>query len=163
FDETHASVPPPARAPAVAPEPEATRVDTDVPHEQLDRVLTALTTFPPDFEPNPKLARILGNRRKEFDGDAIDWALAEHLPVGTLVLEGPPVRIAGQDPGRGTFYKRHAVVVDHRTEQEYTPLSHLGDDAAPFMIYDSVLSEFAALGFEYGYSIADHDALVCWE
>jgi 2-oxoglutarate dehydrogenase E1 component len=162
FDETHASAPPPPST-HVAPEPEATRVDTGVPRDQLDRIVTALTTFPPDFEANSKLARILGNRRKEFDGDAIDWALAEELAFGTLLLEGTPVRIAGQDTRRGTFSQRHAVVVDHRTEAEYTPLSHLGDDAAPFMIYDSVLSEFAALGFEYGYSIADQDALVCWE
>ena len=73
------------------------------------------------------------------------------------------MRVAGQDTRRGTFSQRHATIVDHRTEQEYTPLEHLGDDAAPFMIYDSVLSEFAALGFEYGYSVSDHDALVCWE
>ena len=73
------------------------------------------------------------------------------------------MRVAGQDTRRGTFSQRHATIVDHRTEEEYTPLEHLGADAAPFMIYDSVLSEFAALGFEYGYSVSDHDALVCWE
>jgi 2-oxoglutarate dehydrogenase E1 component len=160
--ETHTTEPVPRPQP-VTPEPTATRVDTGVPRENLDRIVTALTTFPEGFEVHPKLARILAARRTEFDGDKIDWALAESLAFGSLLLEGSPIRVAGQDTRRGTFSQRHAVVVDHETEAEYTPLSHLGDDAAPFMIYDSVLSEFAALGFEYGYSIADHDALVCWE
>ncbi|HET9728235.1 MAG TPA: multifunctional oxoglutarate decarboxylase/oxoglutarate dehydrogenase thiamine pyrophosphate-binding subunit/dihydrolipoyllysine-residue succinyltransferase subunit, partial [Acidimicrobiia bacterium] len=160
--ETHTSEPR-AGIPPVVAEPVATRRDTGVPREQLDRIVTSLTTFPGSFEPHPKLARILQNRRTEFDRDQIDWALAESLAFGSLLLEGTPVRVAGQDTRRGTFSQRHATVVDHNTEQEYTPLEHLGADAAPFMIYDSVLSEFAALGFEYGYSIADHDALVCWE
>jgi 2-oxoglutarate dehydrogenase complex dehydrogenase (E1) component-like enzyme len=85
------------------------------------------------------------------------------LAFGSLLLEGTPVRLAGQDTRRGTFSQRHSVLVDHVTEAEYTPLAHLGDSAAPFMVYDSVLSEFAALGFEYGYSVADSDTLVCWE
>ncbi len=145
------------------PEPVATFVETGVPRENLERVVRALTEFPEGFEPHPKLARILASRRTQFEKDQVDWALAEQLAFGSLLLEGSPVRIAGQDTRRGTFSQRHAVVVDHRTEQEYTALTHLGDEAAPFMIYDSVLSEFAALGFEYGYSIADLDALVCWE
>jgi 2-oxoglutarate decarboxylase len=120
-------------------------------------------TFPPGFEVHPKLLRIIGNRRKELDEDRIDWSLAEALAFGSLLIERTPVRLAGQDTRRGTFSQRHAVLVDHVTEAEYTPLAHLGDSAAPFMIYDSVLSEFAALGFEYGYSVADQDALVCWE
>ena len=127
------------------------------------RSWTRSTTFPPGFEPHPKLARILAARRTQFDGDQVDWALAEALAFGSLLLEGTPVRVAGQDTRRGTFSQRHAVVVDHRTEEEYTPLANLGADAAPFMIYDSVLSEFAAVGFEYGYSVSDHDTLVCWE
>src|SRR4029078_338518 len=118
---------------------------------------------PPAFQPHPKLLRIIGNRRKELDEDRVDWSLAEALAFGSLLLEGTPVRLAGQDTRRGTFSQRHAVLVDHVTEAEYAPLSHLGDSAAPFMIYDSVLSEVAALGFEYGYSVADRDALVCWE
>jgi 2-oxoglutarate dehydrogenase E1 component len=162
LDETHATEPI-ARPAPVAPEPVATRVETGAPREELDRIVTALTTFPAGFEPHPKLARLLAARRTAFDGDKVDWALAESLAFGTLLLEGTPVRVAGQDTRRGTFSQRHAVIVDHRTEAEYTPLDHLGDDAAPFMIYDSVLSEFAALGFEYGYSVADRDALVCWE
>ena len=140
-----------------------TPVDTGVSREQLDRIVTALTTFPAGFTAHPKLARILEQRRTGFDHDQIDWATAEALAFGSLLLEGTPVRVAGQDTRRGTFSQRHAVVVDYETEAEYTPLAHLADDQAPFMIYDSVLSEYAALGFEYGYSVSDHDALVCWE
>ncbi len=160
FDETKASERPPADG---APRGRAGRNRTSKPAcraRRLDRIVTALTTFPEGFEPHPKLARILANRRTEFDTDKIDWALAEALAFGSLLLEGTPVRVAGQDTRRGTFSQRHAVVVDHNTEQEYTPLDHLGPDAAAFMIYDSVLSEFAALGFEYGYSVADTDAFV---
>ncbi len=163
FDETKASGRPPATVGTDRPEPTPTRLDTGVRRERLDQIVDALTTFPDGFEPHPKLARILANRRTEFDTDQVDWALAEALAFGSLMLEGTPVRIAGQDTRRGTFSQRHAVVVDHRTEQEYTPLAHLEGDAAPFMIYDTVLSEFAALGFEYGYSVSDRDALVCWE
>jgi 2-oxoglutarate dehydrogenase E1 component len=162
FDETKASEhPSPAAHPAA--EPVATHIDTGVPRATLDRIVTTLTTFPEGFQPHPKLARLLAGRRTEFDTDKIDWALAESLAFGSLLLEGTPVRVAGQDTRRGTFSQRHAVVVDHDTEQEYTPLAHLGADAAPFMIYDSVLSEFAALGFEYGYSVADTDSFVAWE
>ena len=163
FDETKTSVRPPAEVGTEVPEPAPSHIDTGVPREQLERIVDALTTFPPGFEPHPKLARILASRRDEFENDQIDWALAEAFAFGSLLLEGTPVRVAGQDTRRGTFSQRHATIVDHRTEQEYTPLEHLGPDAAPFMIYDTVLSEFAAVGFEYGYSVSDHDALVCWE
>jgi len=159
----HLATVPGVAAVAPLPEPAPAHVDTGVARDRLERIVDALTTFPPGFEPHPKLARILAHRRTEFDDDHVDWALGEALAFGSLLLEGIPVRVAGQDTRRGTFSQRHSVVVDHRTEQEYTPLEHLGDDAAPFMIYDSVLSEFAAVGFEYGYSVADHDALVCWE
>jgi 2-oxoglutarate dehydrogenase E1 component len=162
FTETQSSERPAAVTTTVA-EPAPTRVETGVPRETLERIVTTLTTFPEGIEPHPKLARIIGNRRTEFENDHIDWALAEELAFGSLLLEGTPVRVAGQDTRRGTFSQRHAVVIDHHTEKEYLPLANLGEDAAPFMIYDSVLSEFAALGFEYGYSVADRDALVCWE
>jgi 2-oxoglutarate dehydrogenase E1 component len=163
FDATKASARPRATVAVKPPEPLPSHIDTGVPREELDHIVTVLTEFPPGFEPHPKLARIIGARRTAFDNDQVDWALAESLAFGSLLMEGTPVRVAGQDTRRGTFSQRHSTIVDHRTEQEYTPLEHLGDDAAPFMIYDSVLSEFAALGFEYGYSVADHDALVCWE
>ncbi|MDQ1478531.1 MAG: multifunctional 2-oxoglutarate metabolism enzyme, partial [Actinomycetota bacterium] len=163
FDETKSSERPPARLAPQAPEPTPSHIDTGVSRETLDLIVDALTTFPSGFEPHPKLARILAARRTAFDNDQVDWALAEALAFGSLLLEGSPVRVAGQDTRRGTFSQRHATIVDHRTEAEYTPLEHLGPKAAPFMIYDTVLSEFAALGFEYGYSVSDQDALVCWE
>jgi 2-oxoglutarate dehydrogenase E1 component len=138
-------------------------VDTGVPRETLDRIITAISTFPEGFTVHPKLRRILEQRRKDFDADHVDWATGEALAFGSLVLEGTPVRVAGQDTRRGTFSQRHAVLVDYENEQEYTPLAHLADEQAPFMIHDSVLSEYAALGFEYGYSVSDQDSLVCWE
>ena len=149
----------------VAPEPE--RDDASTPACRANSSIASSprsTTFPDGFEPHPKLARILGNRRTEFDGDA-DRLGARPRSSRSARCCSKARRCASpaRTRRRGTFSQRHAVVVDHRTEQEYTPLAHLGDDAAPFMIYDSVLSEFAALGFEYGYSVADHDALVCWE
>jgi 2-oxoglutarate dehydrogenase E1 component/2-oxoglutarate decarboxylase len=130
--------------------------------EVLDRVVDGLTRWPADFAVNPKLERQLAARRTMFDQDQIDWAMAEALAFGSLVLDGTPVRLAGQDTRRGTFSQRHGVLVDQNTEAEYVPLAHLADDQAPFMLYDTVLSEYAALGFDYGYSIAS-DALVCWE
>ncbi len=163
FDETKASTRPRPTVGAAGPEPKPSHVETGVTRDRLEHIVEALTNFPTGFEPHPKLARILAGRRTAFDRDQVDWALAEALAFGSLLLEGTPVRVAGQDTRRGTFSQRHATIVDHRTEQEYTPLAHLGAEAAPFMIYDTVLSEFAALGFEYGYSVSDHDALVCWE
>jgi 2-oxoglutarate dehydrogenase E1 component len=98
-----------------------------------------------------------------LERDAIDWPAGETLAFGSLLLEGFTVRLAGQDSRRGTFSQRHAVLIDHETGDEYLPLSNLGEGQAPFRIFDSLLSEFAAMGFEYGYSVANGDALVCWE
>ena len=93
----------------------------------------------------------------------MDWGTAELLAFGSLLLEGIPVRLSGQDSRRGTFSQRHAVLVDQDTGAEYTPLQHLAPEQAPFLVYDSLLSEYAVLGFEYGYSVARADALVLWE
>jgi 2-oxoglutarate dehydrogenase E1 component len=173
FAETHPSAPPdPDLAPApVAPShasAEATvaaspSVTTSVNATVLGRIVDRLTTHPDDFSVHPKLERILQAYRVAFDSDQVDWSLAEAFAFGSLVLEGTPVRLAGQDSRRGTFSQRHGVLVDTRTEAEWVPLAHLSDDQAPYMLYDSVLSEFAALGFEYGYSVANQDALVVWE
>ena len=166
FEETrvsHAPQPRPSDLTEARPATATTSAETGVPREVLTRIAEALVTFPDGFEVHPKLLRIIGKRREELDDDRVDWSLAEALAFGSLLLEGTPVRLAGQDTRRGTFSQRHAVLVDHVTEAEYTPLAHLGESAAPFMVYDSVLSEFAAVGFEYGYSVADRDALVCWE
>jgi 2-oxoglutarate dehydrogenase E1 component len=119
--------------------------------------------MPPDFAPHPKLAASLTRREQRFEQGRIDWALAEALAFGSLVLEGTPVRLSGEDSGRGTFSQRHAVLYDHRTGAPYTPLAHLDPAQAPFQVFDSLLSEFAVLGFEYGYSVGDPRALVLWE
>ncbi|HEX5585980.1 MAG TPA: multifunctional oxoglutarate decarboxylase/oxoglutarate dehydrogenase thiamine pyrophosphate-binding subunit/dihydrolipoyllysine-residue succinyltransferase subunit [Acidimicrobiia bacterium] len=138
------------------------QVHTAVEEADLLQVVDGLSRVPDGFGVNPKLHRQLLARRTSFDRDEIDWALAESLAFGSIVLEGTPVRVAGQDTRRGTFSQRHGVLVDQVSESEFVPLAHLTHDQAPFMLYDTVLSEYAALGFEYGYSVMS-DALVCWE
>jgi 2-oxoglutarate decarboxylase len=164
FAETQdRSTPPPAWA---EPE-ERTRIErtasTGVDRARLEHIVECITTWPDGFHVHPKLEKLLLGQREQLASDRVEWALAEALAFGSLVLEGVPVRVAGQDTRRGTFSQRHAALVDHVTEREHYPLKHLAPDQAPFMIYDSVLSEYAALGFEYGYSVVDKDALVCWE
>jgi 2-oxoglutarate dehydrogenase E1 component len=163
FQETHESAPPAPTEQRVIEETVEATCTTAAPRPALEAVVDALTTWPDDFAVNPKLEKILRARRAEFDADRIDWALAESLAFGTMVGEGVPVRLAGQDSRRGTFSQRHGVLVDAATEAEYFPLQHVADQQAPFMLYDSVLSEYAALGFEYGYSVADPHAWVGWE
>ena len=138
-------------------------VTTAVDREVLDRVVAALTTWPDSFHVHPKLARILLAARSSVDAGYVDWPLAEAIAFGSLLLEAIPVRVAGQDTRRGTFSQRHGVLVDSVTEAEYVPLNHLAADQAPFRLYDSVLSEYAALGFEYGYSVAAADWFTAWE
>ncbi len=163
FEETHASAAPEPRVNPELPEAVETSPPTGVDREVLEGVVDALVTWPADFNINPKLERILHARRTEFDADHVDWALGEALAFGSLTLEGTPVRLAGQDTRRGTFSQRHGVLVDTDTEKEYFQLAHIAPEQAPFMLYDSVLSEYAALGFEYGYSVADPQAWVGWE
>ncbi len=166
FAETHASAPPTSEpAPeSPAPEPEGgPEPGTGVEWERLAEVVSALVDLPERFTPHPKLVKMIEGRRTSFEAGTVDWALAESLAFGTLVLDGTPVRLAGQDSRRGTFSQRHAVLVDHVTEEEHVPLSVLGRGRASFRIYDSLLSEFAAVGFDYGYSVAHPDALVLWE
>lgn len=130
----------------------------------LDRAGTALTAFPADFHLHPKLRPFIERRRQALEsGGPIDWALAEALAFGSLALQGVPVRLSGQDSGRGTFSQRHAVFYDHEDGHEYCPLKHLAADQARFDVYDSSLSENAVLGFEFGYSIGDPLTLVLWE
>lgn len=138
-------------------------VETGVDRERLDHILGVLTTFPSDFQVHPKLKKQISKRADMLKEDRVDWAGGEALAFGSLLLEGFKVRLAGQDSRRGTFSQRHSVLVDHRTEEEYVPLNHLGEGQAPFRSLDTILSEFAVLGFEYGYSIADGDSLVLWE
>ena len=136
---------------------------TAVPLDRLSTVLDGLDRVPEGFEVHPRLAKQLARRREQLSGDAIDWSLAEALAFGTIVLEGVPVRLSGEDSGRGTFSQRHAILYDHRTEARHIPLAHLADGQARFQVFDSHLSEFAVLGFECGYSVADPSALVLWE
>ena len=135
--------------------------------ELMRAVAVAQTTVPPGFTVHPRLLPQLGKRVTMLDEDTVDWALAEAVAFGSLLQQGVPVRLAGQDSRRGTFGHRHSVIVDRVTGNEHTPLAHLGPNGTPtvtpFYVYDSLLSEFAAMGFEYGYSVARPDALVIWE
>ena len=137
-----------------------TGVDLDV----LKEVGRKLTSFPKSFTPHKTIARIMAARRKMIDdGQGIDWATAESLAYGTLLVEGYRVRLSGQDSERGTFSQRHAVLMDQENEKKYTPLKHIAKGQAPFEVINSMLSEEAVLGFEYGYSLAEPNALVLWE
>ncbi len=138
-------------------------VPTGVERAVLDHLYERLSARPDGFEVHPKLARQLEQRDGLYAGGEVDWALAEVLAFGSLLLEGTPVRLSGQDSRRGTFSHRHSVLVDYRTDEEYVPLLHLAPDQARAWIYDSLLSEYAALGFEYGYAVRNPSALVMWE
>jgi 2-oxoglutarate decarboxylase len=139
-------------------------VETGVPKERLDEVFTKLeASVPEGFAVHPKLARQFEARHRMYIDGEVDWALGEAFALATLLDEGTSVRVAGEDSRRGTFSHRHAVLVDYETGGEYTPLRACARDGAQFWIYDSLLSEFAALGFEYGYSVENKDALVVWE
>jgi len=137
---------------------------TGVPMEELTRLAERIGSVPSDFEVHKKLASLLEKRRKVVSEDGpIDWGIAEALAFGSLLLEGYGVRMSGQDSTRGTFSHRHAGVVDQRTGEEYLPLAHLSPSQGRFEVYDSLLSEAAVLGFEYGYSLAEPQTLTLWE
>jgi 2-oxoglutarate dehydrogenase E1 component len=137
-----------------------TGVDVDL----IKEVGRKITSMPKGFTPHKTIARIMANRRKMIeDGHGIDWATAETLAYGTLLVEGYRVRLSGQDSERGTFSQRHAVLMDQENEKKYTPLKHISKEQGPFEVINSMLSEEAVLGFEYGYSLAEPNALVLWE
>ncbi len=143
---------------------DARRGETGVPMDVLEQVGTALTRVPDGFHLNRKIARQLEAKRKAIEaGKGIDWATAEALAFGTLLVEGTPVRLSGQDSNRGTFSQRHACLIDQEDEERYTPLNYIDAEQAKIEIIDSPLSELAVLGFEYGYSLAEPQALVLWE
>ncbi|MCB9879558.1 MAG: multifunctional oxoglutarate decarboxylase/oxoglutarate dehydrogenase thiamine pyrophosphate-binding subunit/dihydrolipoyllysine-residue succinyltransferase subunit [Planctomycetes bacterium] len=132
--------------------------------EDLRRWNARLLDWPADFTPHPKIRSVLGRRAEMVaDEQPIDFATAETLAFASLVANGVPVRLAGQDSGRGTFSQRHAALHDAENGDRYVPLNHLADGQAPFFVVDSLLSEEAALGFEYGYSVATPHGLVLWE
>jgi 2-oxoglutarate dehydrogenase E1 component len=136
---------------------------TAVPLEVVKQIADAFVALPEGFTVHPKLMPLLQRRAAMASEGGIDWAMGELFAFGSLLLEGKPIRMAGQDSRRGTFVQRHAVLTDRATGEEWVPLAHLDEGQARFWIYDSLLSEFAAMGFEYGYSVARPDALVLWE
>jgi 2-oxoglutarate dehydrogenase E1 component len=165
FDDTHEDDQKVARVELERPAPMAAdpAVKTAVDRGTLDRLALALTTAPDGFNVHPKLTRWLEQRRQALDKNAVDWSFGEALALGSLLLDGRWVRLSGQDTRRGTFSQRHSVLVDQVNEDQYMPLAHLGEEQGKVFIVDSLLSEFAAMGFEYGYSVGNPDALVLWE
>jgi 2-oxoglutarate dehydrogenase E1 component len=136
---------------------------TGVPTSEIVHIGETFNNPPAGFTVHPKLKQLMEKRAQMVHEGGIDWPMAELLAFGTLLKEGTPVRLAGQDSRRGTFVQRHAVLIDKSTAEEWTPLLYLGEGQARFWVYDSLLSEYAAMGFEYGYSVERPDALVLWE
>ena len=164
LEETRAAAPPrltvlPPPAPAPLEPPAATAVSED----RLQQVAEALFTQPPAFTLHPKLHKVFDARAKLWAGGEVDWAMGEALALGTMLLDGHDVRMSGQDTRRGTFGHRNAVLVDYETGGEYAPLAHVAAGQGRFFIYDSLLSEYAAVGFEYGYALTRPEAFVAWE
>jgi 2-oxoglutarate dehydrogenase E1 component len=158
--------------PPKASRPERTRrsakpgrsLRTAVAAEQLLAINEGLIAVPPEFTVHPKLVPQIDRRRAALErGGRIDWAQAEALAFGSLLLDGTPIRLTGQDTERGTFSQRHLVFHDATNGRRYAPIQHLADARAPFELHDSPLSEFACLGFEYGYAVEVPEALVLWE
>jgi 2-oxoglutarate decarboxylase len=139
------------------------KVPTAVSRGFVEHIGDAFLNLPEGFSPHPRVKPVLERRHKMSREGGIDWAFGELLAFGSLAMEGRLVRLSGQDSRRGTFTQRHSVLIDRKTGQEYSPLQNLADEQGRVMIYDSALSEYAAVGFEYGYSVANSDALVMWE
>ncbi|GAA1398164.1 multifunctional oxoglutarate decarboxylase/oxoglutarate dehydrogenase thiamine pyrophosphate-binding subunit/dihydrolipoyllysine-residue succinyltransferase subunit [Luteococcus peritonei] len=136
---------------------------TEVSKGVLEAVAKAYSELPEDFQVHKKVKPQLDRRAQQILQGPIDWATAELLAFGSLLMEGRPVRLTGQDSRRGTFSQRFAAIVDRVNNEAYVPLKHVSEDQATFEVYDSLLSEYAVMGFEYGYSVAAPDALVLWE
>ncbi len=142
--------------------------DTSLPMTELKRLAERITTIPEDMKLHPLVERVIADRARMGRGElTLDWGMGEHLAFASLVANGYPVRLSGEDCGRGTFSHRHAVLHDQKRERwdagSYVPLQNVSEDQAPFVVIDSILSEEAVLGFEYGYSTADPNTLVIWE
>jgi 2-oxoglutarate dehydrogenase E1 component len=139
-------------------------VDTGLSAGSIEEISNSLATYPQSFHIHPKIRKLLEQRREMGRGQRLfDYGMAEALAFGSLLLQGTPVRLSGQDSQRGTFNQRHSVLVDTENEQHYVPLENLSPNQARFEVYNSILSEEAVLGFEYGYSLAEPKALVLWE
>ncbi|MGW6291411.1 multifunctional oxoglutarate decarboxylase/oxoglutarate dehydrogenase thiamine pyrophosphate-binding subunit/dihydrolipoyllysine-residue succinyltransferase subunit [Streptomyces sp. NPDC055058] len=164
FTEVREATAQPATEPASDPQAEfPVSVNTAVSSEVVKRIAASQVNIPEHITVHPRLLPQLQRRATMVEDGTIDWGMGETLAVGSLLLEGVPVRLAGQDSQRGTFGQRHAVIIDRSTGEEYTPLQYLSEDQARLNVYNSLLSEYAAMGFEYGYSLARPDALVMWE
>jgi 2-oxoglutarate dehydrogenase E1 component len=142
--------------------------DTALPLAEIKRLSERMTTIPAEFKAHPLVAKVIADRAAMGRGEInVDWGMGEHLAYASLVASGYAVRLSGEDCGRGTFTHRHAVLHDQNREKwdegTYTPLQHVADGQAPFVVIDSILSEEAVLGFEYGYASADPNTLVIWE
>ncbi|MEU1017010.1 multifunctional oxoglutarate decarboxylase/oxoglutarate dehydrogenase thiamine pyrophosphate-binding subunit/dihydrolipoyllysine-residue succinyltransferase subunit [Streptomyces sp. NPDC005898] len=138
-------------------------VNTAISQEVVKRIAESQVNIPDHITVHPRLLPQLQRRAAMVEDGTIDWGMGETLAIGSLLMEGTPVRLAGQDSRRGTFGQRHAVLIDRETGDDYTPLLYLSEDQARFNAYDSLLSEYAAMGFEYGYSLARPESLVMWE
>ena len=138
--------------------------NTGIPPEDMAQIGRALTTAPDDFNLHKTVGRLIEAKKEMFEtGKGFDWSTGEALAFGSLLLEGKPVRLTGQDSTRGTFSQRHSAFVDQLTEQRYYPLNNIREGQAAYEVHDSMLSEYAVLGFEYGYSLAEPNALTLWE
>jgi len=145
-------------------EGEYQRGETAASIDVLQEVGAALTRLPADFSPHKTVRRMLDNKKAAIDaGAGIDWATAEALAFGSLLTEGFPVRLSGQDCTRGTFSQRHSGIIDQTDERRHKPLNYIRDDQARYEVIDSMLSEYAVLGFEYGYTLAEPNTLTLWE
>ncbi|WP_030392844.1 multifunctional oxoglutarate decarboxylase/oxoglutarate dehydrogenase thiamine pyrophosphate-binding subunit/dihydrolipoyllysine-residue succinyltransferase subunit [Kitasatospora purpeofusca] len=138
-------------------------IRTGISEEMVKRIAASQVNLPDWLTVHPRLLPQLQRRAGSVEDNTIDWAMGETLAIGSLLMEGHPVRLAGQDSRRGTFGQRHAVLIDRATGEDYTPLQYLTEDQARYTVYDSLLSEYAAMGFEYGYSLTRPNALVMWE
>ncbi|MEU4256747.1 multifunctional oxoglutarate decarboxylase/oxoglutarate dehydrogenase thiamine pyrophosphate-binding subunit/dihydrolipoyllysine-residue succinyltransferase subunit [Streptomyces fradiae] len=165
FTEVREATAQPSPAAGVDPQAgfPADGVSTAVSQEVVKRVAESQVNIPDHITVHPRLLPQLQRRAQSIYDGTIDWGMGETLAIGSLLMEGVPVRLAGQDSRRGTFGQRHAVLVDQVTGEDYTPMLYLAEDQARYNVYDSLLSEYAAMGFEYGYSLARPDALVMWE
>ncbi|MCX5204265.1 multifunctional oxoglutarate decarboxylase/oxoglutarate dehydrogenase thiamine pyrophosphate-binding subunit/dihydrolipoyllysine-residue succinyltransferase subunit [Streptomyces sp. NBC_00237] len=164
FAEVREATATPAAAPYSDPQAEfPVAVNTAISQEAVKRIGESQVNIPDNIHVHPRLMPQMQRRAASIDDGTIDWGMGETLAIGSLLMEGTPVRLAGQDSRRGTFGQRHAVLVDQETGEDYTPLQYLTDDQARYNVYDSLLSEYAAMGFEYGYSLARPESLVIWE
>ncbi|MET9739057.1 multifunctional oxoglutarate decarboxylase/oxoglutarate dehydrogenase thiamine pyrophosphate-binding subunit/dihydrolipoyllysine-residue succinyltransferase subunit [Streptomyces sp. NPDC006422] len=164
FTEVREAVAHPAAA--EVPDPQAdfpVSVQTAISQEVVKRIAESQVNIPDHVTVHPRLLPQLQRRATMIEDGTIDWGMGETLAIGSLLLEGTPVRLSGQDSRRGTFGQRHAVLIDNKTGEDFTPLLYLSPDQARYNVYDSLLSEYAVMGFEYGYSLARPESLVMWE